>query len=71
MKIERIKTEKKFQPITISVTIESEEELEALQDMVVYDVSIPDLVNDDRNSKQRQIVQSFLQSLDYQLRSGA
>lgn len=71
MKIERIKTEKKFQPITISVTIESEEELEALQDMVGYDVSIPDLVNDDRNSKQRQIVQSFLQSLDYQLRSGA
>lgn len=67
MKIERIEIEKKFQPITISVTIESEEEFAAIRSMAEYDVSIPTLVDDDPNGKQREILKSFLQSMHYQL----
>lgn len=67
MKIERIEIEKKFQPITISMTIESEEEFDAIREMAEYDVSIPRMVDDDPNSAQHAIVKSFLQSMHYQL----
>lgn len=67
MKIERVKQESKFQPITISMTIESKEEFDAIRKMAEYDVSIPKMVDDDPNSEQHEIVKSFLQSMHYQL----
>lgn len=67
MKIERVKQESKFQPITISMTIESKEEFNAIREMAGYDVSIPKIVDDDFNSKQHKIVKSFLQSMHHQL----
>lgn len=67
MKIERVKQESKFQPITISMTIESKEEFNAIREMAEYDVSIPKIVDDDFNSKQHKIVKSFLQSMHHQL----
>lgn len=63
MKIERVKQESKFQPITISMTIESEEELDAILEMTDYEISIPSVVDDDPNGKQHKIVKSFLQSM--------
>lgn len=67
MKIERVEQECKFQPITISMTIESKEEFDAIREMAEYDASIPKMVDDDPNSKQHEIVKSFLQSMHYQL----
>lgn len=67
MKIERVEQESKFQPITISMTIESEEEFDAILEMTEYEISIPSVVDDDLNGKQHKIVKSFLQSMHRQL----
>ena len=46
-----------FQPISITFTIESEEELKALQTMSRFNVSIPELLSD---REHQIIIQDFL-----------
>lgn len=47
MKVERIevKEEVKFKPITLQVTIESEEELKYLREVAFTNLSVPNAVN--------------------------
>jgi hypothetical protein len=61
MKFETVKS-KGFEPITIQFTIETAEELDAIQEMCILDCSIPELVSDEGTSKYI-IVQNFLTSL--------
>lgn len=67
MKIKRVKPASEFQPITISMTFESKEELDAIKAMVLWDVSIPKLVNNDSNSQEHIIISSFLLEMQKQL----
>ena len=58
MKIEKTATPRpSFQPISITFTIETEEELEALQKMSRFNVSIPELLSKDEH---RMIIHDFL-----------
>lgn len=59
MKIEKTATPRPlFQPITVQFTIETEEELKLLQIMSRFNVSIPELVSDDKDKQE--IVHDFL-----------
>jgi hypothetical protein len=58
MKIKKTTPRPSFQPITVQFTIETQEELEALQTMSLFNVSIPELVSDDKDKQQ--IVYDFL-----------
>ena len=58
MKVEKTATPRpSFQPISITFTIESEEELKALQTMSRFNVSIPELLSD---REHQIIIQDFL-----------
>ena len=57
MKIVKTSPTPQFKPISISIIIETEEELEALQKMTRFNVSIPELVSD---RKHQRIVHEFL-----------
>ena len=58
MKIEKTATPRpSFQPITVQFTIETQEELEALQTMSRFNVSIPELLS---NEGQQEIIHDFL-----------
>lgn len=46
-----------FQPITVQFTIETQEELEALQTMARFNVSIPELLS---NEGHQEIIHDFL-----------
>jgi hypothetical protein len=58
MKIEKTSTPRpSFQPITVQFTIETKEELEALQTMSRFNVSIPELLS---NEGHQEIIHDFL-----------
>jgi hypothetical protein len=57
MKIEKTTPRPSFQPITVQFTIETKEELEALQTMSRFNVSIPELL---LNEGQQEIIHDFL-----------
>jgi hypothetical protein len=57
MKIEKTTPRPPFQPITVQFTIETKEELEALQTMSRFNVSIPELLS---NKGQQVLVHNFL-----------
>jgi hypothetical protein len=58
MKIEKTATPRpSFQPISFTFTIETEEELIALQTMSRFNVSIPELLS---NEGQQEIIHDFL-----------
>jgi hypothetical protein len=57
MKIEKTTPRPSFQPISFTFTIETEEELIALQTMSRFNVSIPEILSDER---QQEIVHDFL-----------
>ena len=64
MKVERLKKEENFEPIVLTLTIETKEDLEALTRMCDYNISIPKMV------KGRQIeIETFLNSLSKQLKN--
>ena len=65
MKIEKLITEEIFTPIQLTITIESHEELCALKNMCVYNVSVPQAVI--TNTNQRVIISNFLDKLSSQL----
>ena len=57
MKIEKTSPTPQFKPISITITIETEEELIALQTISRFNVSIPELLSDERS---QEIVHDFL-----------
>jgi len=57
MKIEKHTPTPQFKPISITITIETEEELIALQTISRFNVSIPELLSDERS---QEIVHDFL-----------
>lgn len=61
MKIEKDTHQPVFQPFTLTITIESKEEYDAIYEMSHYNVSIPDLV--DGNSCYRDEVAKFISAL--------
>jgi hypothetical protein len=67
MKIEKVLTGTPFtfRPITIQITIETEEELITLQKMSRLNVSIPELVSSDIS--QQEIIYEFLNEIQGEL----
>ena len=67
MKIKKVPTETPFtfQPITIQITIETEEELSMLYKMTQYNSTIPQIVSGD--IIQQEIISIFLDSIRYEL----
>ncbi len=61
MKIEKITLLPSFQPITIQITIETEEELNVLRKMTYLNVSIPELISGD--TSQQEIICEFLNKI--------
>ena len=57
MKIEKHTPTQQFKPISVTITIETEEELIALQTISRFNVSIPELLSDERS---QEIVHDFL-----------
>jgi hypothetical protein len=66
MKIEKTEPACTFQPISISITIESKAELKAIKSMTYFDETIPELVGPS-NSKEYLIIQKFLNSISHVL----
>jgi hypothetical protein len=62
MKIEKTAPVKTFQPISITITIESEEELNAFRDMTAFDQTIPELVGMG-TSREHKTIENFLISV--------
>jgi hypothetical protein len=60
MKIQRGKEMKGFEPITITLTVETQKELDTLILLTKFDETIPDLIGE-REGKN--IVKSFLEEL--------
>lgn len=63
MKVEFKRQEKEFQPIELTIKIQSQQELNALIDMAGFNVSIPDLCKDEN----QQIIEGFLTEIHDQL----
>ena len=53
-----------FQPISFQITIESEEELEAIQRMCRLNVSIPEQLS---NENHQQVIYNFLLAINSQI----
>lgn len=62
MKVE--KSTPNFRPISFQITIESEEELEAIQRMCYLNVSIPEQLS---NENHQQVIYNFLQAINSQI----
>ncbi len=62
MKVE--KSTPNFRPISFQITIESEEELEAIQRMCRLNVSIPEQLS---NENHQQVIYNFLQAINSQI----
>ena len=58
------KTTPTFQPISFQITIESQEELEAMQRMCRLDVSIPEQLS---NENHQQVIHKFLNLINNQI----
>jgi hypothetical protein len=59
MKIQKTEPSKTFQPISITITIESQEELNVIYNMTSFDQSIPGMFGPD-GSKEYSVVERFL-----------
>ena len=66
MQITKVKKEAKFDPIEITLLIQSKDEYDAIREMTCYDSSIPSLLTD---VLQRKIISKFLLELGNQLYS--
>lgn len=55
MKVQKITAQPEFQPVTLQITIESQEEFDLLKTLFATDVSIPQVLYDERyiNGKQK------------------
>jgi len=62
MKIEKKVSEKTFNPISITITIESEKELRALDSVVNFDETIPGLVGNE-GSEEYFAIQKLLEGI--------
>lgn len=62
MKVE--KSTPNFRPISFQITIESQEELEAIQRMCRLNVSIPEQLS---NENHQQVVYNFLEAINSQI----
>ncbi len=62
MKVE--KSTPNFRPISFQITIESQEELEAIQRMCRLNVSIPEQLS---NENHQQVIYNFLEAINSQL----
>lgn len=60
MKISKTNAKEKFRPIEVTITIESQEELDALEKMTLFNQSIPDLLS---CSEDKVIVRAFIDEL--------
>jgi len=61
----QIETEPKvYEPKTLKITFETEEEYEMFSELVAYDVSIPELVYANEPSKQTKLMQMMLRIQD-------
>jgi hypothetical protein len=58
------KTTPTFQPISFQITIESDEELEAMQRMCRLNVSIPEMLS---NENHQQVIYNFLNAINSQI----
>lgn len=56
----QIETKPVYEPKTLKITFETEEEYEMFRDMVAYDVSIPELVYTHEPSKQAALGQMMI-----------
>lgn len=62
MKIEKHTPPPQFKPISVTITIETEEEKEMLLKLTRYNISIPELLYTDRDN--RKMVEQFLDELN-------
>ena len=62
MKVE--KSTPNFRPISFQITIESEEELEAIQRMCRLNISIPEQLS---NENHQQVIYNFLEAINSQI----
>lgn len=61
----QIETEPKvYEPKTLKITLETEEEYKMFSDMMAYDVSIPELVYGHEPSKQTNLMKMMLKIQD-------
>ena len=67
MKMSVQKEEKKFQPVTVSITFESKEEISAIRGVMNWNVTIPALW--DGNANYQEIVVRFMREMCLQLDS--
>jgi hypothetical protein len=58
------KTTPTFQPISFQITIESDEELEAMQRMCRLNVSFPEMLS---NENHQQVIYNFLNAINSQI----
>ncbi len=60
MKVQTKKEPASFQPVTLTVTFESQEELKAFQTMCEMNVTVPDALSRYLNTKQKETLQDIL-----------
>lgn len=62
MKVQNITTQPKFQPVTLQITIESKEEFDLLKTLFATNVSIPQVLHDEKyiNGKQEDALQVLM-----------
>lgn len=64
MKVEIDKKPVGWQPKTLSITFETEEEYKMFSDMLAYDVSVPELVYTHKPSAQTKLMQMMIKIQD-------
>ena len=70
MKVEKHTPTPQFKPISVTITIETEEELEALKEMALLNITIPEVVaNRSERDGDASIIEKFLRYLQISLLS--